>query len=175
VNDDELIDLVEYGKSLGAEVRFIEYMDVGGATRWSSERVVSRQEMLAELSRRYGQVEALVKEDSAPADRFALPDGTIVGIISSTTDPFCRLCDRSRLTADGLWYMCLYASAGIDLREPLRRGAAPAEIEALIADAWRKRVDRGAEDRLAVGGRRAFVPLATLKRDPHLEMHTRGG
>jgi cyclic pyranopterin phosphate synthase len=175
VNDDELVDLVEYGKSLGAEVRFIEYMDVGGATRWSSERVVSRQEMLAELSRRYGRIEALVKEDSAPADRFALPDGTVIGIISSTTDPFCRDCDRSRLTADGMWYMCLYAAEGLDLRGALRRGAPPAEIEALIADAWRKRVDRGAEDRLAVGGRHAFVPIATLRRDPHLEMHTRGG
>jgi cyclic pyranopterin phosphate synthase len=175
VNDDELIDLVEYGKSFGAEVRFIEYMDVGGATRWSPERVVSRREMLAALSGGYGRVEALAKHDAAPADRFALPDGTVVGIISSTTDPFCQHCDRSRLTADGMWYLCLYASAGLDLREPLRRGASPAEIEALIAEGWRKRVDRGAEDRLAVGSRRAFVPLATLKRDPHLEMHTRGG
>jgi GTP 3',8-cyclase len=175
VNDDELTELIEYGKSLNAEVRFIEYMDVGGATRWSPERVVSRQEMLAELSRRYGSVEPLVKEDAAPADRFALPDGTIFGIISSTTDPFCRLCDRSRLTADGMWFMCLYATEGIDLRAPLRRGAATAEIAALIAKAWQGRADRGAEDRLALGGGRAFVPIASLRRDPHLEMHTRGG
>src|SRR5207245_1251427 len=49
VNDDELADLIEYGKTVAAEVRFIEYMDVGGATRWSMEAVVSRAEMLKSL------------------------------------------------------------------------------------------------------------------------------
>ena len=42
VNDDELADLIEFGTRVSAEVRFIEYMDVGGATRWCMERVVSR-------------------------------------------------------------------------------------------------------------------------------------
>src|SRR6185436_11301823 len=97
------------------EVRFIEYMDVGGASRWSPDRVVSRREILATLTRHYGAVEAMVNDSSAPADRFALPDGTVFGIISSTTAPFCSNCDRSRLTADGMWYLCLYASRGIDL------------------------------------------------------------
>ena len=67
---------------------------------------------------------------SAPADRFPLPDGTTFGIISSTTEPFCATCDRSRLTADGVWLMCLYASAGTDLRRPLRAGATRDELRA---------------------------------------------
>src|SRR5438876_7649715 len=83
VNDDELVDLIEYGKSVDAEVRFIEYMDVGGATRWSPDRVVSRAEMLGQLEARYGAIQPIVDDGSAPADRFVLGDGTIFGIISS--------------------------------------------------------------------------------------------
>jgi cyclic pyranopterin phosphate synthase len=175
VNDDELVDLVEYGKSAGAEVRFIEYMDVGGATKWSPARVVTRQEMLARLSARYGAIAPIVEESSAPADRYALPDGTTFGIISSTTEPFCQSCDRSRLTADGMWYLCLYASQGIDLRAPLRAGASAGDLAALIQAGWTHRDDRGAEERLELGERRSFVPVKALKKDPHLEMHTRGG
>jgi GTP 3',8-cyclase len=177
VNDDEVVDLLEYGRSMDAEVRLIEYMDVGGASRWSPARVVSRQEMLEVIARRYGRVEALAEpESSAPADRFALPDGTVFGIISSTSEPFCRTCDRSRLTADGMWYLCLYAVRGLDLRAPIRRGASAAELRDLIAGGWHARDDRGAEDRVALGDRRAFVPVQDLlRKDPHLEMHTRGG
>jgi cyclic pyranopterin phosphate synthase len=175
VNDDELSDLIEYGRSTNAEVRFIEYMDVGGATRWAPADVVSRREMLETLRARYGAIEPVVESSSAPADRFALPDGTVFGIISSTTDPFCGSCDRSRLTADGLWYLCLYAAQGVDLRAALRAGATPDDLSARISDLWRQRTDRGAEDRLALGERRAFVPLTDLRKDPHLEMHTRGG
>jgi len=176
VNDDELEALIEYGKRVGGEVRFIEYMDVGGASRWAPDRVVSRREMLEVLTKRYGPMEALANEGSAPADRFALTDGTVFGIISSTSEPFCQTCDRSRLTADGMWYLCLYATQGTDLRGPLRRGVPADELRALIANGWRQRDDRGAEDRLALGPQRAFVPVQDLlRRDPHLEMHTRGG
>ena len=121
-------------------------------------------------------VTPIVEQSSAPAERYRLADGTTFGIISSTTEPFCRSCDRSRLTADGMWYLCLYATQGIDLRGPLRRGASTDELRALIAAVWQSRTDRGAEERVALGERRAFVPVQdVLKRDPHMEMHTRGG
>jgi GTP 3',8-cyclase len=177
VNDDELIPLIEYGRSVNGEVRFIEYMDVGGASRWSPERVFSRQEMLRAIARQYGTIVPLDEPgSSAPAERFALEDGTTFGVIASTTGPFCRTCDRSRLTADGMWYLCLYATRGVDLREPLRRGADVDELEAIIGAGWRGRADRGAENRVALGDRRAFVPVQDLlRKDPHLEMHTRGG
>ena len=175
VNDDELEALIEFGKSVNAEVRFIEYMDVGGATHWSWERVISRVEILERLSKRYGPIEPVVEDSSAPADRYTLPDGTTFGIIASTTDPFCRTCDRSRLTADGMWYLCLYAVSGTDLRGPLRRSASTAELKELITRGWLRRADRGAEQRLQLGERRAFVPMTDLRKDPHLEMHTRGG
>jgi cyclic pyranopterin phosphate synthase len=175
VNDDELADLIEFCKPIPAEVRFIEYMDVGGATRWSMEAVVSRAEILERLERRYGAIEPVVEETSAPADRYRLPDGTIFGIISSTTAPFCHACDRSRLTADGMWYLCLYALQGTDLRGPLRAGVSADELKALITGNWRTRRDRGAEDRLAQRDRAPLVRRTDLRRDPHLEMHTRGG
>jgi cyclic pyranopterin phosphate synthase len=174
-NDDELVPLVEYAKGVGAEIRFIEYMDVGGATQWSRDRVMSRQEMLTVLGREYGAIAEINEDSSAPADRFRLTDGTVFGIISSTTDPFCRNCDRSRLTADGMWYRCLYATAGTDLRTPLRMGQSPDELLALITREWSARRDRGAEERLALRDRTPLVPASSLKKNPHLEMHTRGG
>jgi cyclic pyranopterin phosphate synthase len=175
VNDDELVALIEYGRTVPAEVRFIEYMDVGGATRWSMDKVVSRDEILRVLGQHYGAIEPIVEQSTAPADRYALPDGTSFGIIASTTAPFCASCDRSRLTADGMWYLCLYASNGIDLRGPLRGGASPEELKALIASAWTRRADRGAEQRLALRDRTPLVQIGRLRQDPHLEMHTRGG
>jgi cyclic pyranopterin phosphate synthase len=175
VNDDELADLIEFGRTVPAEVRFIEYMDVGGATRWSMDQVVSRDEMLARLARRYGPIAPISEEGPAPADRYRLPDGTVFGIIASTTAPFCARCDRSRLTADGIWYLCLYAQRGTDLRGPLRRGASRAELAALVAAGWGERRDRGAEDRLRLRDRTPLVQVGRLREDPHLEMHTRGG
>jgi cyclic pyranopterin phosphate synthase len=176
-NDDELADLLAFGRAHGLEVRFIEYMDVGGATRWSMDQVVSRNEMLTVIERGFGPVEAVPRGDdpAAPAERFRLPDGTAFGIIASTTAPFCRDCDRSRLTADGTWYLCLYAPEGIDLRDPLRSGAPDAEIAALIQDRWSARTDRGAEVRAALNQRGALYQLDGLRADPRREMHTRGG
>jgi cyclic pyranopterin phosphate synthase len=175
VNDDELVPMVEFAKARGAEVRFIEYMDVGGATRWNVDQVVSRAEILERLGRHYGPIESLGERGSAPADRFRLAEGTTFGIIASTTAPFCRDCDRSRVTADGMWYLCLYATRGVDLRAPLRSGASTEELAALVSRVWSARTDRGAEQRLALRDRSPMIPLSSLKRDPHLEMHTRGG
>jgi GTP 3',8-cyclase len=174
-NDDELVPLLQYAKAVGAELRFIEYMDVGGATMWSHERVMSRQEMLAALTREYGQIAPMAENSSAPADRFRLADGTVFGIISSTTAPFCSSCDRSRLTADGMWYRCLYATTGTDLRTPLRAGMSPEHLLEVLATQWAARADRGAEERLAIRDRSPLVPASSLKKNPHLEMHTRGG
>jgi cyclic pyranopterin phosphate synthase len=175
-NDDELTDLIEFARAREAEVRFIEYMDVGGATRWSLDRVVPQRAILDRLGHHYGAITPITGDDPrAPAERFALPDGTTFGIIASTTAPFCRACDRSRLTADGQWLLCLYAERGIDLRAPLRGGATDADIAALVRDNWLGRTDRGAEERLAVAERQPLYPVNRLRADPHREMHTRGG
>ncbi len=177
VNDDELVDLVAFGRSHSIEVRFIEYMDVGGATQWSFGDVVSRAEMLERLEPALGPIEPVQDGGTqrAPADRFRLDDGTTFGIIASTTAPFCSDCDRSRITADGLWFTCLYAVDGVDLKGPLRTGATDDDIAALIHDRWTARRERGAEERLAVSERGPLYQVEGLRVDPHREMHTRGG
>ncbi len=178
-NEDELSPLIEFARHYHAEVRFIEYMDVGGANEWSLDKVLSQEKMLDQLSRRYGAITPVHGRGSAPAQRFRLPDGTIFGIIPSTTKPFCSQCDRSRLTADGMWYVCLYAASGVDLRKPLRAGLSPMDIRERIRAGWAMRRDRGAEERkmlegvgLRTGG---LIDIDRLREDPHLEMHARGG
>jgi cyclic pyranopterin phosphate synthase len=175
INDGELGDLLAHARSLGAELRFIEYMDVGGATQWSMDRVVSRADMLRRLTERFGPIRAIPRRDSAPAERFELADGTPFGIIASVTQPFCATCDRARLTADGMWFRCLYAVRGTDLRALLRGGAEDAQIAAAIAAAWHARTDRGAEERARTPDRRPLAAPANLRENPHLEMHKRGG
>jgi cyclic pyranopterin phosphate synthase len=176
VNDDELSSLLAFGRRHRAELRFIEYMDVGGATAWAPENVVSRSEILERIAREHGLAEPISPADSrAPAERFRLADGTTFGVIASTTAPFCRSCDRSRITADGTWFLCLYAAEGIDLRAALRGGADDATIAALIRAVWEGRVDRGAELRAALPDRGALYAIEGLRADPRREMHTRGG
>ncbi|MEI6667825.1 MAG: GTP 3',8-cyclase MoaA [Acidobacteriota bacterium] len=176
VNDDELVPLLEYGARIGAEVRFIEYMDVGGATRWTPSLVVSRRELVERLIAHFGSVRPLEEPGStAPADRFVLPDGRVFGVISSTTEPFCQACDRARITADGMFYTCLYGTDGLDLRAPLRADTPLQELIETITSRWTRRTDRGAEDRLAMRDRSVYLAVETLKADPHLEMHKRGG
>ncbi len=178
-NEDELGPLVEFAKHYQAEVRFIEYMDVGGANEWSLEKVLSQDMILDLLGQRYGQIIPVPERGTAPAQRFCLPDGTIFGIIPSTTAPFCAHCDRSRVTADGVWYLCLYAMSGVDLCNPLRLGASAIEIRELIRSVWTARRNRGAEERKAlerVGLRSGgLIDIDRLREDPHLEMHARGG
>jgi cyclic pyranopterin phosphate synthase len=176
-NDDEMVDLIEFCRREGLEVRFIEYMDVGGATHWSYADVVPRAEILARLGERFGEPKPVgePEDDRAPADRYVLPDGTTFGIVASTTAPFCGTCGRSRITADGHWFTCLYQPDGVDLKALLRGGATDDQISAIIGDTWRGRTDRGAEDRLVRLDRGPLYEPANLRAHPHREMHTRGG
>jgi cyclic pyranopterin phosphate synthase len=174
-NDDELVALVEFADEMDAEIRFIEYMDVGGATAWRPDAVVSRREIVERLGAHFGGIEPIAETSSAPAARYRLPHGQTIGVVSSTTDPFCATCDRGRLTADGVLLLCLYAQHGTDLRRPLRAGASRETLLNLIRAVWAGRADRGAEERQHVRTRGNYIPLSVLRKDSHLEMHTRGG
>ncbi len=174
-NDDELESLLGFARERGAELRYIEYMDVGGATRWSMERVISRDDILRRLTRRFGAIEPVREESSAPACRYRLSDGTIFGIIASTTAPFCATCDRCRVTADGHLFLCLYAKEGLDLRALVRGGATDDEIARVIRRAWNARDNAGAEERFALRERTPLAARGELEANPRLEMHKRGG
>jgi len=175
VNDDEIEPLVAFAGSRHAEIRFIEYMDVPGATHWDASKVVSRVEILRRAQEAFGDVETLPPDGPAPASRYRLASGQVFGIIASTTTPFCSTCDRIRLTADGHLFSCLYATRGLDIRTPLREGASDEELVTLLTTTWQQRSDRGAEARLAAPDRSAFIAVEDLRRAPQLEMHTRGG
>jgi cyclic pyranopterin phosphate synthase len=174
-NDDEIADILEFARGRGVEARFIEYMDVGGATDWSMSQVVSQSDILAAVAERFGPARPIPEAGWAPAERFALNDGTRFGVIASTTAPFCRTCDRGRLTADGTFLLCLYGESGLNLRELLRSGADDGAIASEIASVWAARTERGAEERAGLPERGILHRIESLRADPRREMHTRGG
>ena len=175
INEDQIVPLLELGAQVGAEVRFIEYMDVGGATKWSTDLVYSQAQMLEQLRSIFGEIQTLPGRGSAPAQRFQLPGGQTFGIIASTTRPFCRSCDRARVTADGQLLTCLYSRMGTDLRKWLRSGLSDQELLEKLHALWQLRTDRGAEKRLELQQRGPLANARELQENVHLEMHTRGG
>ena len=137
VNDDELSIWWSLRKRAGRKCASSNTWTSAAPPTGAGIRSSRRAEILERLTEQYGPIAAIAEESSAPADRFRLADGTVFGIISSTTAPFCRSCDRSRLTADGLWFLCLYAARGTRSAESARAGASNDEIAALLADTWR--------------------------------------
>ena len=175
INHFEIPSMLDFAASIQAEVRFIEYMDVGGANKWQKQQVVSRREILEIIEKHKGPLTPMPQAKHAPAQAFKLDNGQVFGIIASTTEPFCSTCDRSRITADGIWYHCLYSPSGINLREVLRSHDSHAILVKLIQNAWQSRQSQGAKDRLHTQNRGPLIPLAQLQKNPRLEMHTRGG
>lgn len=147
VNDDELVDLVEFAQSVDAQMRFIEQMPLDLSHTWSRENMLSREEIIDALSTRF-ILEPVPERDSRPAERFTLDGGPHqVGIIASVTAPFCSSCDRLRLTADGQLRNCLFAREESNLRDPLRDGATEAELTDCIRLAVRaKRAGHGIDN-----------------------------
>lgn len=140
LNDDEIVDLAAFGRDLGVELRFIEFMPLDGAGEWSSERVVPAAEVLARVGSVY-PFEPLGGSGPQPAERYRYTDGVgAFGVIASVTRPFCASCDRVRLSADGQLRSCLFALRERDLRSMLRSGASDGEIaravEEEVASKW---------------------------------------
>ena len=132
VNDDEIVDLATFGRDKGVEVRFIEYMPLDAEGGWTQSTVVSQDEIVAAIGAVY-PLEQVPARGAAPADRWRYLDGRgTVGVIPSVTKPFCGDCDRVRLTADGQFRTCLFATNEFDLRALLRNGADDATIAAEI-------------------------------------------
>jgi cyclic pyranopterin phosphate synthase len=146
VNDIQVIDLIERFRGTGIIVRFIEYMDVGNRNGWAQERVVPSHELLARISTRWPLVPLEPTCAGEVAQRYGFEDGSgEIGFISSVTQPFCGNCSRGRLSSDGKFYTCLFASEGTDLRAPLRAGASDEELLNLIRSVWLRRDDRYSE------------------------------
>ncbi len=149
VNDEEVLDLVEFTRTNGFALRLIEYMDVGNANQWTSDKLVSAGELLAAIHAKYPLRKVSRARGTAPAVDYEFVDGRgDLGVIASVTEPFCGSCTRARLTADGKLVTCLFSSEGSDIKARLRSGADDDELRAWIESIWRKRNDRYSEERL---------------------------
>ncbi|HEY6469349.1 MAG TPA: GTP 3',8-cyclase MoaA [Candidatus Dormibacteraeota bacterium] len=145
VNEDGLLDLVDFARREGLSLRCIEYMDVGATNGWRMADVVSGEEILERVSKVYPLIEER-PDPTAVAKRYRFADGAgELGVITSVSRPFCGDCTRARLGVDGKLYTCLFATTGIDLREPLRSGAGDDELRNVIAGRWKSRDDRYSE------------------------------
>jgi cyclic pyranopterin phosphate synthase len=138
VNDDEVEAFAGFGRERGLVVRFIEFMPLDAQEAWTEEQVVTYDEVRRRIDARW-PLEA-VPRGTAPAETFRYRDGGgEIGIIASVTRSFCDSCDRIRLTADGQFRTCLFATGEDDLRAVLRRGGSDDEIaEVVVAAVWRK-------------------------------------
>jgi cyclic pyranopterin phosphate synthase len=167
VNEDAVLPLVEHFRGSGVTVRFIEYMDVGNRNDWKSELVVPSASLVERIQARWPMRAVRPDHIGEVARRYAFEDGQgEVGFISSVTQPFCGGCSRARISSDGMFYTCLFAQAGTDLRAPLRAGADDEALQGLIRGTWSNRADRYSEQRIVMRSR------ATA---PKVEMNYIGG
>jgi cyclic pyranopterin phosphate synthase len=146
LNDHTALDLVERFRGSPVIVRFIEFMDVGNRNQWRPELVVPSRELAARIHERWPMRPIPENYKGEVAQRWRFDDGAgEVGFISSVSQPFCGSCSRARLSSEGKFYTCLFATLGLDLRAPLRAGASDADILALIRGVWNGRTDRYSE------------------------------
>ncbi len=168
VNDHTVLDLLQHFRGKPVIVRFIEFMDVGNRNAWRPDMVVPSSELAARIQARWPMHPVSQNYRGEVAQRWRFDDGAgEVGFISSVSQPFCGACSRARLSSEGRFYTCLFATDGLDLRGPLRAGASDADLLELLRTAWLGRADRYSEVR------------DELRRDEHplkkIEMYYIGG
>ena len=167
VNDGQALAMARHFRGSGIVLRFIEYMDVGNRNDWQPALVVPSRDLKEAIDAVHPLVPVAGSYRGEVAKRYAYADGAgEIGFISSVTQPFCGDCTRARLSSDGVFYTCLFATAGTDLRSPMRAGASDAELGELVRGTWRGRNDRYSELRQPPGGERILRKI---------EMHYIGG
>ncbi len=148
VNEHTLVDLAGRFRGTGHIVRFIEYMDVGTTNGWRLDEVVTGAEIVDRMQAVYPIEPIEPAYRGEVARRWSYLDGAgEIGVITSVSRPFCGDCSRARLSTDGKFFTCLFASEGLDLRTPMRAGVNDAGLRALLTDRWSKRGDRYSEER----------------------------
>ncbi|WP_019636023.1 GTP 3',8-cyclase MoaA [Paenibacillus fonticola] len=148
VNDQEILPMAAYFRQLGITLCFIEFMDVGNDNDWARSRVVTKREIYDRLSAWHELEPVEPNYYGEVAQRYRYKDGAAeVGFIASVSESFCSTCTRARLSSEGKFYTCLFASQGFDLRGLLRGGATDREILAAICNVWEKRKDRYSDER----------------------------
>ena len=148
INEHQVVELARHFRGTGHILRFIEYMDVGATNGWRLDDVVSAAEIVALIGAEFPLEPAEENYRGEVARRWRYRDGSgEIGVIASVTQPFCGDCTRSRISAEGRLYTCLFATKGHDLRALLRGGADDAELHAMIGRVWSRRTDRYSDER----------------------------
>ena len=148
VNEQSILPMAAHFRHSGHVLRFIEYMDVGATNGWRLDEVVPAAQIISEIGRQWPLQPVEAAYPGEVARRYRYRDGAgEIGVIASVTQPFCRGCTRARLTADGQLFTCLFATAGHDLRGPLRAGASDTELREQLSSIWARRADRYSDQR----------------------------
>ena len=148
LNDHNFVDVAEFYRDSKKIVRFIEFMDVGNKNNWKLKDVISSSKILEIINKKF-PVEPIDKQyNGEVANRYRYIDGKgEIGIISSISQPFCGDCTRGRLSTDGKFITCLFASDGIDLKKSLRSNASDEYLISQIKSVWSSRNDKYSQDR----------------------------
>jgi cyclic pyranopterin phosphate synthase len=148
INDHTVMDVLEHFRGTPHRVRLIEYMDVGNSNHWNVSEVVSSAEWVDRIDRRWPVRPIPAKNPAETARRFEYVDGQgEIGFISSISQPFCGGCTRARVTADGIFYTCLFSNRGTNLMPLIRHDEDPVELRRRILEVWTGRDDRYSEER----------------------------
>ncbi|MEK4666643.1 GTP 3',8-cyclase MoaA [Niallia sp. FSL R7-0271] len=150
LNESEIIPMAKFCREEEIELRFIEYMDVGSTNGWKWDQVVSKKEIIDILKTEFELIEAEPDYYGEVAKKYLYKgSSTYVGFITSVTESFCSSCTRSRISADGKLYTCLFNGNGHDLKSFIRNGAADEELLNYIKSIWQARADRYSDLRTA--------------------------
>lgn len=149
VNDNQIIPMIDYFKNKNIEVRFIEFMDVGNDNGWNFNKVVTKEEMLNMIEQHFEISPVAPKYYGEVAKYFRHKDNDAqFGLITSVSESFCSTCTRARLSSDGKFYGCLFASSeGFDVKTLIRNGATDDDLKAQFKRLWSIRNDQYSDKR----------------------------
>ena len=167
LNDDQIVPLARWARTEGLNLRFIEFMDVGNRNHWEAEQVINSKFVHDQINAEMPMVALDANFFGEVAERYAYQDGIEVGFISSVSTPFCATCTRTRVSADGKIYNCLFSGRGMDLKPLLRGGATPEELVKTLKGFWEVRTNRYSEERAE--------SRSSQSRRPIVEMFQVGG
>ncbi|MEB8800710.1 GTP 3',8-cyclase MoaA [Bacillus cereus] len=166
MNDHQVLPMAAYFKEQGITLRFIEFMDVGSTNGWNFDQVVTKRELIEMIHKVYPLEPAEAHYFGEVAKRYWYVGTNVeVGFITSVSESFCVSCTRARISADGKFYTCLFATDGLDVRELLRGNLSDEELLSVIQDVWMNRKDRYSDERTE----------ESAKNRPKIEMSYIGG
>ncbi|CAM3998484.1 GTP 3',8-cyclase MoaA [Bacillus paramycoides] len=166
MNDHQVLPVATYFKEQGISLRFIEFMDVGSTNGWNFDQVITKQELIDMIHQVYPIEPAESHYFGEVAKRYRYVGTDVeVGFITSVSESFCSSCTRARISADGKFYTCLFATEGMDLRKLLRENLSDNDLLKAIQDVWEDRKDRYSDERTE----------ESAKNRPKIEMSYIGG